>query len=218
VSWIPSREVDLLIDSIQEVSYVSTLLDHASSGICFTSLMVVWDPGIILSFNMVQSMGRLVVMVLLEENQYLGREDCDVPIFGFLCCEVGGDHWGSFHLDQRVKWRLTVSSEGLREFYEAQTIPFTIFHHRDHLFTVPSWFHGILTILIIWLIIEHNLIKYTNGITRIILSQGIPWCNSSLESRKKHLKVGMTRKKLIMHMLFSKNLNLRELSWLWLLG
>jgi hypothetical protein len=54
--------------------------------------------------------------------------------------------------------------------------------------------HGIPTILIIWVIIEHNLIKYTNGVIWIILSKGIPWCNSSLESRQKDLKVGMMRK------------------------
>jgi hypothetical protein len=109
-------------------------------------------------------MGRLVVMVLLEDKQSLGREDCDVPIFGFPCFAVGGDLWGLCQPDQRVKWRLTVSSEGLRELYEAQPSPFTIFHHQDHFRTVRSWFHGIPTIPIIWVIIEHNLIKYTNGV------------------------------------------------------
>jgi hypothetical protein len=64
-------------------------------------------------------MGCLVVMVLLEDKQSLGREDYDVPIFGFTCFAVGGNLRGLCHPDQRVKWRLTVSSEGLRELYEA---------------------------------------------------------------------------------------------------
>jgi len=82
----------------------------------------------------------------------------------------------------------------LRELYEAQPSPFTKFHHQDHFLTVCSWFHGILTIPIIWVIIEHNLIKYTNGVIQIMLSEGIPWCNSSLDLRQKYLKVGMMRK------------------------
>ena len=87
-----------------------------------------------------------------------------------------------------------MSSKGLRELYEVQHSPFTISHHHDHFHTVRSWFHGILMIPLIWVIIEHNLIKYTNGVIRIILSEGIPWCNSSLELGQKDLKVGMMRK------------------------
>jgi hypothetical protein len=108
---------------------------------------------------------------------------CDVPIFGFPCCAVGGNLWGLCQPDQRVKWRLKISSEGLRELYEAHPRPFTIFHHRDDFRTVRSWFHGIPTIPVIWVIIEHNLIQYTNGVIRIILSERIPWCNISLESQ-----------------------------------
>ena len=87
-----------------------------------------------------------------------------------------------------------MSSEGLRELYEAHPSPFTIFHHRDHLCTVRSWFYGIPTIPVIWVIIEHNLIKCTNGVIQIILSERIPWCNNSLELGKKCLKVGTMRK------------------------
>jgi hypothetical protein len=83
--------VALLIDSIQEASYVSTLSDHALSRGCFTSSKLVWDPGIIFSFSLVQSMERQVVMALLEDKQSLGREDCNVPIFGFPCSAVGDD-------------------------------------------------------------------------------------------------------------------------------
>jgi hypothetical protein len=48
--------IALLIDNIQEASYVSTLSGHALSRVCFTSSRVVWDRGIIFSFNLVQSM------------------------------------------------------------------------------------------------------------------------------------------------------------------
>jgi hypothetical protein len=60
---------------------------------------------------------------------------CNVLVFGFPCFAVGGDLWGLCQPDQRVKWRLTMSSEGLRELYEAQPSPFTIFHHQDHFCT-----------------------------------------------------------------------------------
>jgi hypothetical protein len=83
--------VSLLIDSIQEVSYVSTLPTTRQAEYASHLPRVVWDPGIIFSFSLVQSMGHLVVMVLLEDKKSLGREDCDVPIFGFPYFAVGGD-------------------------------------------------------------------------------------------------------------------------------
>jgi hypothetical protein len=46
------ERVALLIDNIQETSYVHILQDHALSGVCFTSSNVVWDPGIIFSFSL----------------------------------------------------------------------------------------------------------------------------------------------------------------------
>jgi len=52
------------------------------------------------------------MMVFLEEKQSLGREDCDVPIFGCPCFAIGGDLRGLCQPNHRVKWRLTVSSEG----------------------------------------------------------------------------------------------------------
>lgn len=60
----------LLIDSVRENSYDSTLSDHASSGECFTSSQLVWDPGIISSFNMIQSMECEGVVAFLEDKQY----------------------------------------------------------------------------------------------------------------------------------------------------
>jgi hypothetical protein len=87
-------QVSLLINNIQEVSYVNTLSDHTSSRRCFESPTVVWNPSIIFSFSLAQSMGHLVVMVLREDKKYLGMEDYDAPIFGFPCLVVGGDLGG----------------------------------------------------------------------------------------------------------------------------
>jgi hypothetical protein len=42
---------------------------------------VVWDPGIIFSFILDESMEHQVMMALLEGMQYLGREDCSYPHF-----------------------------------------------------------------------------------------------------------------------------------------
>jgi hypothetical protein len=80
------------------------------------------------------------VMALLEDKQSLGREDCNVPIFGFPCFTVGGDLMGLCQPGQRGKWRLTGGSGELEELYEAQPSPFTLFHHQDHFCTVRSWF------------------------------------------------------------------------------
>jgi hypothetical protein len=49
-------QFSLLINIIQEVYYVSILLDHALSGWCFTSSRLVWDLCIIFSFSLVQLM------------------------------------------------------------------------------------------------------------------------------------------------------------------
>jgi hypothetical protein len=89
------------------------------------------------------------VVTLLEDKQSLGREDCNVPIFGFPCSAVGGDLLGLCQPDQRGKLRLTMSSSALEELDEAHPSPFTIFHHWDHFRTVHSWFRGIPMIPII---------------------------------------------------------------------
>jgi hypothetical protein len=68
--------ISLLICSIQMASCVSTLQDSALSRGCFTSSKLVWDPGIILSFSLVQLIDCRVVMALLEDKL---REDCNVP-------------------------------------------------------------------------------------------------------------------------------------------
>jgi hypothetical protein len=73
--------VSLLSGSIQEASYVRTLSGHALSGGCFTSSKVVWDPDIIVSFSLAQSMESQVVMAFLEDKQSLEMKEYNVPIF-----------------------------------------------------------------------------------------------------------------------------------------
>jgi hypothetical protein len=73
------HRVALLVSIFQETSDVSTLPDHVLSGGCFTSYRVVWDPSIIFSFNMDQSMEHRVMMEFLEDKKYLGREDLSCP-------------------------------------------------------------------------------------------------------------------------------------------
>jgi len=78
--------VAFLVGSFQEASYVSTLSNHALSEGCFTSSMVVWDPGIIFIFSLDQLMEHQVMMALLKYMQYLGREGSSclyfwVPLF-----------------------------------------------------------------------------------------------------------------------------------------
>jgi hypothetical protein len=186
--------VALLSSRVQEASYVRTLPDHALSRGYFTSSRVVWDPGIIFSFSLAQSMERQVVMALLEDKQSLGREDCNVPILGFPCSTIRGNLVSLCQPGHRSKVRLTMSSSNLEELYGAQASPFAILHHQDHFHIVRSWFHGVPTISLILVIIGYNLIKYTKCVIETILSKGIHECNSSLEPGRKDLKVGMMRK------------------------
>jgi hypothetical protein len=47
----------------------------------------------ILSFNLVRFFNHRVVMEFHYENQYLGREDHNFPIFGFPCSIVAMNLW-----------------------------------------------------------------------------------------------------------------------------
>jgi hypothetical protein len=57
-------------------------------------------------------------MALLEDKQYLGREDCNFSIFGFLYLAIRGNLVSLCQPDQKSKMRLTVSSDNL-ELYGA---------------------------------------------------------------------------------------------------
>jgi hypothetical protein len=75
------HQVALLVGIFQETSDASTLPEHVLRKGCFTSYRVVWDPLIIFSFNVDQSMEHQVMMAFLEDKQSLGREDLPCPHF-----------------------------------------------------------------------------------------------------------------------------------------
>jgi hypothetical protein len=100
------------------------------------------------SFSWVQLTECQGLIGLLEDKQYLGREDCHVPIFGLPYYAVRITSGGLSHPSQRGETMSLVRSEGLDEFYGAQLSLFTIIHHQDHFRTVCSWFHCILKIFI----------------------------------------------------------------------
>jgi hypothetical protein len=75
-------------------------------------------------------------MKFLEDNQYLVREDYNVPIFQLPYSTVGGDLIGLCQPDQRGKLRLIVIPGGLEELYYSLRSPIIIFHHRYHSCTV----------------------------------------------------------------------------------
>jgi hypothetical protein len=73
----------LLIDFHHEASYVSTLQDNIMGNRFSMSFRLVWDPGITLNFSLVQLVDHMVEVALIEDKQYLVREDCNVSIFRF---------------------------------------------------------------------------------------------------------------------------------------
>jgi hypothetical protein len=101
--------ISLLIGGLQEAPFVSTLHDSIVGGRCSTYFRLVWDPLITLGFILVQVVDHRVVMEFLEDRKSLGREDCNVPIFGFPYSAVVYDPMGLCHPDQRGNVRLTVS-------------------------------------------------------------------------------------------------------------
>jgi hypothetical protein len=62
----------LLIKSMWVSCVVSTWRDHILRGVYLVSNKWIWDPDIICSW----------IQLFLEDKQYSGREDCNVPILG----------------------------------------------------------------------------------------------------------------------------------------
>jgi hypothetical protein len=85
-------------------------------------------------------------MTLLEDKQSLGREDCNVPIFGFPYSTVVDDLMGLCQPDHRGNWRLTVILGGLEELYDSFRGLLIIFHHQDHSCAENFRFQSISTI------------------------------------------------------------------------
>ena len=89
--------------------------------------------------------------------------------------------------------RITVGFDDSEELYGLKLVHSTYFDigiisiqfpFGSMIFLFPSF----------WFIIDHTLTKYTKEIIWIILSKGIPLCNSSLELERKALKDGIMRK------------------------
>jgi hypothetical protein len=59
------------------------------------------------------------VMALLEDKQSLGREDCNVPIFGFPYSVIKGNLMSLCRPNQRSKMRLIMSACDLEWLYGA---------------------------------------------------------------------------------------------------
>ena len=80
-------------------------------------------------------------MALLEDKQSLGREDCNVPIFGFPYYTVRGGF-------MRSKMRITMGSGYLGKLYDAFGGSITIIHHQDQFRIAYSGFRCIPTIFV----------------------------------------------------------------------
>jgi len=63
----------------QEVSWVGTLQGSTLSKGHYQPPRLHWDPGIILGLSSFSWVTSRAVLVLLEDKQFLGREDCHVP-------------------------------------------------------------------------------------------------------------------------------------------
>jgi hypothetical protein len=72
------------------------------------SFRLVWDPGIIIIFCLVQPVDHRVVMEFLEDKQSLGMKDFNVPIFQFPYLVVRGDFMSLCKHDERSKMRTTM--------------------------------------------------------------------------------------------------------------
>jgi hypothetical protein len=128
---------------------VNTLQDNIVGGRCSTSFRLVWDPGFTLSFILVHLVDHRILMALCEEKKTLGREGCNIPIFGFTYLAVICDLMSLCQHDHRCKMMIAMISGNLEKLYGTQGIPFTIFHHQDHFHIVLSWFYGIPTTFVI---------------------------------------------------------------------
>jgi hypothetical protein len=129
----PLHMIVLLIRNILGACVANTLRDHVFfRGEYFMSHRWIWDPGII--HNLIQ--------LFLKDKQFLSKEGCNFPIFGFLYVPV-------WEVGQSSQLGVIGSSGSFEEFYVAQLTLFIIFHHQDPLCTACPWFRCIPTISVI---------------------------------------------------------------------
>ena len=58
-----------------------TMQCSALSSGCYKYPRIIWDPRTILGFSWISLIYFGVALALLEDKQYLAREDCNVPFF-----------------------------------------------------------------------------------------------------------------------------------------
>jgi hypothetical protein len=106
----------LLIRSMWVSCVVSTWRDHILRGVYLVSHRWIWNPGIICSW----------IQLLLEDKQYSGREDCNVPILG---------HYNitECYAYQSSQIGVTESSRDIEGFYWARLASFIIRIHSAQL-------------------------------------------------------------------------------------
>ena len=71
----------LLIGGFHGISYDGTVQCSALSRGCYKSPRIIWNPGIIPGFSWFSLIDCGVALALVEDKQYLVREDCNVPFF-----------------------------------------------------------------------------------------------------------------------------------------
>jgi hypothetical protein len=106
----------LLIRSMWVSCVVSTWRDHILRAVYLVSHRWIWDPGIICSW----------IQLLLEDKQYSGREDCNVPILGHY-------NFTECYAYQSSQIGVTESSRDIEGFYWARLASFIIRIHSAQL-------------------------------------------------------------------------------------
>ena len=72
--------VTLLIGGFHGISCDGTVQCSALSIGCYISPRIIWDHGIVPRFSWFSSIDCGVALALLEDTQYLAREDCNVSL------------------------------------------------------------------------------------------------------------------------------------------
>jgi hypothetical protein len=106
-----------------------------------------WDLGITLGG----------IRLFLEEKQYSGREDCNVPTLGHHYITEGYD-------DQSTQLEIIASSGDVEGYFGVRLASLILFHHYDPFHTDRLWFCCIPTISTILSILSYRLIKFTEEV------------------------------------------------------
>jgi hypothetical protein len=145
-------------------------------GVYYVSHKWTGDTGIILE----------EILLLLEDNQFSSREDCNVPTLGHHYITEGYDA-------QSSQMEVIVSTKIIERYFGVRLASLIPFHHYDPFRTGWLWFRCILTISMILSILSYELIKFTEEVILGTILGGTSQCNSSLESGGRGLQDRMMR-------------------------